>query len=109
VTAGAALAWESALGASARASVREGASLEDQVAFLLRRDQQAQERENALDARLTAIEGETPKRLDELRSGMELHVAEALAAAHRAYQEARIFGALLLVLGLGCVTAANFL
>ncbi len=90
-------------------SLREGASLEERVEFLIRRDEEAQQRENDHEARLTAIEGETPERLEELRSAMELHVADSLEAAHRAYRELRIFGAVLLALGLGCATAANFL
>jgi hypothetical protein len=61
-----------------------------------------------LGARLTAIEEGTPERLEELRRGMELHVAQAVEAAHREYLPLRILGALLLALGLGCVTVANF-
>ena len=88
--------------------IREGASLVEKVEYLLGRDQEAQERENDHDKRLTALEGETPERLEELRSAMELHVVDRLAAAHRAYLELRIFGAVLLAVGLGCATAANF-
>jgi hypothetical protein len=88
-------------------AMREGASLEEKVEFLLGRDQEAQERENDYEARLSAIEGETPERLEELQRGMERHVAEALEAAHREYQPLRILGAVLLALGLFCVTVAN--
>jgi hypothetical protein len=97
-----------ALSGSAVTSISEGASLEQKVEFLLRRDQEAQQRKNEHAARLNAIEGETPKRLEDLRSEMELHVAEALAAAHGEYLELRVFGAGLLTLGVFCVTAANF-
>lgn len=88
--------------------VREDASLEEKVAFLIRRNELTQERMDEVGARLTAIEEGTPERLEELRFAMERHIAEAIDIAHRAYLPLRIVGAVLLVVGLGSVTAASF-
>jgi len=93
---------------SAVRSIREGAPLEDQVAFLLRRDQEAQRRENELSGRLTTLDEETGKRLEALRESMEQHVADSLTAAHEEYLPLRVLGVLLLVAGVGCLTAAAF-
>ena len=61
-----------------------------------------------LGARLTEFERDVEKRLRMAREEMEAHVADELAAAHGRYLEARRLGVLLLGVGLGCVTAANF-
>ena len=72
VTAGAATGVGVALSASAVDAVSEGASLEGKVAFLLRRDQEAQRRENDYQARLTAIEeGKIRSGSKRPRQGME--------------------------------------
>ena len=88
--------------------VDENASLEEKVEFLLRRDRDAQRIENDLGRRLRAIEEEAPRRLEELRAGMEQHVATTLEDAFGEYRPLRAFGAFLLAAGLGLVTAGNF-
>lgn len=89
-------------------SVGAEASLERKIEFLLQRDQEAQEEANQFRARLDAVECGSAKRLEELREGMERHVAESLVAAHEQYLPLRLLGAAVLFVGVGCATAANF-
>ena len=84
-------------------------SLEDKVEYLLRRDQDAQRRENELNARLDRIERETSERLAELRGEMETHVAHELDALRVEYRPLRVAGTIALVIGLACVTVAALL
>jgi len=84
------------------------ATLEDKVAFLLRRNSESQKEMNALAQRVAAVETEAPKRAAELRAEMESHVARELAAAKEDYRIARISGAIVLGCGLALTTAANF-
>jgi hypothetical protein len=88
--------------------VSKDATLEQKVEYLIRRNEQAQQREDEYAARLAALESGTPEQLAELRRGMEFHVAESLAVARREYLPLRILGAFLLALGLACTTTANF-
>ncbi len=84
-------------------------TLEEQVAFLLRRNEEAQKEVNAVVERVAAIEQDLPRRLDELREGFETRLESELAAALTEYRPARIIGAGLVALGLGLATAGNFL
>jgi len=84
------------------------ASLEDKVAFLLRRNSETQKEMNALSQRLDAIETEAPKRVDELRAELEAHIAHELTAAKEDYRAARIGGAMVLAVGLALTTTGNF-
>jgi hypothetical protein len=85
------------------------ASLEEQVAFLLRRNVESQTETNALAARIAALEEETPGRLEALRAELEEHVSRTVATAKEDYRTARVMGALVLVLGLALTTLANLL
>lgn len=71
VEAGAAISAEAALSASGIVSIRDEATLEEKVAFLLRRDEESQRGANEFRDRLATLERESSKRLDELRRGME--------------------------------------
>jgi hypothetical protein len=95
--------------ASVTVAVSPGATLEEEVAFLLRRDQESQNRINALTERVAEIEGRTPAELEQLRARMEAHVAQELAAARDEYRPLRIVGTIALALGLICMSVANFL
>lgn len=108
VTAGAGVSTAAALSARAIVSVAADASLEDKVAFLLRRDEQTQGRLTDLAVSVSALRDETATSLSQQRASMEAHVADSLRAAHEAYLPLRLLGVLLLTLGLGCTTAANF-
>jgi hypothetical protein len=88
--------------------VHPDATIEEKVAFLVQRDQEAQRDVNELNERLTAIETETPRRLEELRGQMHTHVARELTEAMTAYRPLRIGGTVALAIGLLCVTVANF-
>jgi hypothetical protein len=94
---------------SGTVSVDPGASLEDRVNYLLRRDKAAQEKLGALDKRLRRMEEHVPKRFDELRAETEQHVADEINAAEWRYRPLRFVGALALGLGLALTTIANFL
>lgn len=94
--------------ASLVTSVRADATIEEKTEFLLRRDQEAQRDLNQLASRVSAIESESPERLDELRTELQVHFAAQLAASDADYRAARIAGAIALAIGLGLATAANF-
>jgi hypothetical protein len=109
VTVGAADAVAIADNATVMKAASEGASLEEKIEFLLRRDQEAQRDVNDLRTKLAAIEGNMPEQLEQLRWAMEEHVNEALIEAHRRYLPLRVIGAVALAAGLVCVTVATFL
>jgi hypothetical protein len=88
--------------------IRDDASHEEKVAYLLRRDEATQRLLNEHGERLSALEGGLPERLEELRGQMEAHVQTAIAETHRRYLEVRVVGAFLVAIGLSCATAANF-
>lgn len=88
--------------------VRAEATLEEQVAFLLERDQEAQRGANTLSRRIDDLEAAVPGQLDELRGQMHAHVERELTAAVEQHRELRVLGAVALALGLACVTVANF-
>jgi len=95
--------------ASLTVSVRADATVEEKVAFLLRRDQDSQSSINALTKRVAEIEGRTPRELEQLRAQMETHVAQELARARDEYRPLRIGGTIALAIGLICMSVANFL
>lgn len=86
----------------------EAATLEEKVDFLVRRDKEAQDRENALGHKIEDLEAELDQRVSTLRDEMEEHVADALRAAHEYHLPLRRLGVVLLIVGLGCATAGNF-
>jgi len=94
---------------SGTVSVDPGASLEDRVNYLLRRDNATQEKVGVLDKRLRTMEENVPKRFDQLRAETERHVAGEISAAEWRYRPLRFVGALALGLGLALTTIANFL
>ncbi len=94
--------------AAANVASSDGASLEDKVAFLLRRDQNAQQLENKVAARLNALEQEGPKRLDEVRAELKGHFEERRIEVLIRYRALRQAGAVLLAVGLICSIVANF-
>jgi len=85
------------------------ATLEEGVAYLLRRGREAQVRLNEHDERLRAMEEHVPRRLDELRAETEEHVSKEITAAEWRYRPLRFVGALALACGLALATTANFL
>jgi hypothetical protein len=78
------------------------------VDFLLRRDEEAQRHVNELRERIRVLEGKIASGLETARAEMEDHVTHALRTAHEAYLPLRIVGVVALVVGLGLVTAGNF-
>lgn len=90
-------------------SVSETATLEEKVAFLLRRDRDTQGRLDDFGEKLQAVEKHVDENAAELRGAMEEHVAESITSAVEADRALRVLGAISLVAGLGCVTVASFL
>jgi hypothetical protein len=108
VTAGSAMSIAGGFSASGIVGTSE-TTLEGQVAYLLRRDQDAQREANALAARVKRLEADGPKHLDEAQRQMEQHVAAELAAARAEYREVRIAGTAALAVGLVLVTVATLI
>jgi hypothetical protein len=108
VSLGAAVSGSGGVSARAIVSVAADASLEDKVAFLLRREELTRGRLDDLTEALHALTDEMARGLSEQRASMEVYVAETLSAAHEAYLPLRLLGIVLLTVGLGCVTAASF-
>ena len=90
-------------------SVSADATLEQQVGFLLQRELEAQRQVNALAQRVTDIEEGAPRRLGELRTELEAHVAHKLTQAQADFRAARILGAFALAVGLVLTTVASFI
>ena len=88
---------------------RSEGTLEQNVDFLLRRDQDAQRRENEMAERIDQLEADSRQRVDDARREMEQHVAGELADAGDEYRELRVVGTGALVLGLVLVTVATFI
>jgi hypothetical protein len=95
-------------GVSLVRSVNPEATLEEKVAFLLRRDQEAQQAVNELRQQLKEHSERTEKNFEAAHAHMEEHVTAALETAHAAYLPLRIMGVCALMLGLGLATAGNF-
>ena len=108
VNVSAAISAEGAMRASGVKGVRADATLEEQVEFLLARDQEAQRKTNALSRRIDDIEDAIPRRLDELREQMHGHVEQRVTAAAEEHRELRALGAVALAIGLVCLSVANF-
>jgi hypothetical protein len=108
VSLGAALSASGGVRARGIVSVAADASVEDKIAFLLRREEQTQGRLDDLTEALQALRDDLASGLSEQRTSMEAYVADALSAAHQAYLPLRLLGVVLLTVGLGCVTAASF-
>jgi hypothetical protein len=90
------------------AAVSTGATVvEDQVAFLLRRDGETQQALNVIHDRLTTVEEDSPRRLAELRGEVETHIEERIAVAEAAFRPVRIIGTCALTIGLALSTAGN--
>ena len=106
---GVAEAISTAGGVTPMKSMNPEATLEEKVAFMLQRDQEAQGQVNALAKGMSEIEQEGPRRLDALRSQMEAHVERELRATQADFRAARVLGAVALAIGLALTTAANFI
>jgi hypothetical protein len=94
-------------GASVIVGHDPNAPLQEQVEFLLGRDQCTQKKLNEHDARTRAIEEELPTLLDELRVEMREYVKTAIADAETKYRPLKALGAILLVVGLVFTTYAS--
>jgi hypothetical protein len=84
-------------------------TIEERVAYLLRRDQDAQLRVNALEERLSSLEIWSRRRIAEVQQEMERHVAGELTAAEEKYRSLRVAGTVALLVGLICTGLATLL
>jgi hypothetical protein len=84
-------------------------TLEKKVEFLLARDQEPQRDINALRARIEDFEIESSRQLPEPGRVIEASFEQTLRSALEEYRPLRIFGVIALVVGLACVTLANFI
>ena len=76
--------------------------------FCFAADEQTQGRLTDLAESVISLKEETAGSLREQQASMEIYLVDALRAAHEAYLPLRVFGVFLLIVGLGCVTAASF-
>jgi predicted nuclease with TOPRIM domain len=90
-------------------SVSGAATLAQKVEFLLTRDQEAQREVNILRERIENLEIESSRRLGQARREIETRFAQELKTALELYRPLRIWGAVALLLGLACMTYANFI
>lgn len=99
-----------ALGGGVRAFVspRKDASLEEKVAYLVRRDREAQEAEGRIKERVDALEAESRQRVEDLRLEIEALIESELRAAQEDFRAVRIGGAVALTIGLMLTTLGNF-
>ncbi|MGE3138438.1 MAG: hypothetical protein AB7I08_12360 [Thermoleophilia bacterium] len=92
----------------ATTAVSGTAPLEQKVAFLLQRDQEAQKKEQGLADEIKRLDKDVDKRLDALRDEMRGEYEAKLSAASEQYRSLRILGTFILFVGLVCTTWANF-
>jgi hypothetical protein len=95
--------------ASAIVTVGAGATPDERIEFLLRRDQERQQADAALGHRIDELDRDSQQRVEALSAGMQAHVAAKLSAADAEYRAARVLGAIALGVGLALATAGNFL
>jgi hypothetical protein len=107
VSASAALSAAVAMSATAVVGVSETATLEEKVAFLLRRNEATQLQTAALAQRVDAIEKDVERREGELRDELHRHIATELRSALEADRVLRVVGSGLLALGLLLATVAT--
>lgn len=86
-----------------------GASIEQQVAYLLRRDEDAQTTFNAFASRVERIERETPAQLNALRTELQSHVEDRVSQRLADLRAARLWGVAFLMAGLALGSVANLL
>ena len=89
-------------------SIRDDATVEEKVRFLLTRDEEAQRDVQVLDRRIAELQTTIDSKLGALRSTMTAHVAESLDSAHREYLALRLVGVAFVVVGLTLATLGNF-
>jgi hypothetical protein len=89
-------------------NISDDATEAEKIAFLLRRDQEAQQAINTLSRRTEDLEEDMPRQLEQLREDMRTHVSSELTAAQEEYRPLRIGGTIALAVGLVCTTVANF-
>jgi hypothetical protein len=107
VSTGVAAEYDIAFRSAGLVHATSATTLEDKVAFLLRRDEATQGALQELNDRVVELERETERRLDAEREETEAFVGEALAAQDARYRWARILGAVLLIAGLVCTAVAT--
>jgi hypothetical protein len=110
VTASASLSGGVALGGSARGivGVNPAATTDEKVAFLLRRDEETQNRIADLHEALAAASTDADRKLAEARAELEARLALEIRRALDLYRGQRLAGIGLLVLGAIFLSAGNF-
>ncbi len=81
-------------------------TLDDQVEWLLRRDQEAQRDVSELAVRVSRLEGDVTQLLQALRDELKGEIASKVAAAQADYRSARVLGTVFLMVGLVLTTIA---
>jgi hypothetical protein len=107
ITTGVAAEYDIAGRAAGLVHATSAKTLEEKVAFLLRRDELTQTAMQELNDRLVELEKETRRRLDAQREEVEAFVREEIAVEDARYRWARVLGAVLLVVGLVCTAVAT--
>jgi hypothetical protein len=82
-------------------------TLQEQVAFLLRRDAEAQRSMNELRQRVGSLEEALKREVASVQEHLEDRIEDRIAEAQRDFRTARFFGVAALAVGLGLSTAGN--
>lgn len=107
VSAGAGIATAGGLGASGRVSPRRDATLEEKVEFLLRRDENVQDRLEEVNRSLESMPRRWRSDITETSETLRDEHTRALEQLRDRHLKARLMGVALLVVGIGLATAGN--
>jgi hypothetical protein len=88
---------------------REGLSLQEQVAYLLRRDQETQQRLNAAETEQASHPARWGRDIEEARHALEQRIERRLEDARDVYIRRRLLGVVLLLFGVPILAAANLI
>lgn len=92
---------------SGRAHPPEGATLEENVAYLLRRDQDVQDMLDDVGSSLASMPARWSADIDEASEALRGQHTRALEQMRVRHLEARLLGVALLFIGIGLATAGN--
>jgi hypothetical protein len=107
VSAGGALATAAGMSARGRVGPKEGATLEEKVEYLLRRDEDVQDRLEEVHHSLESMPARWRADISEASETLRSEHTRALEQMRDRHLKARLLGVALLLIGIGLATAGN--